>query len=469
LFALLILVGSPKNGKKSEAKWKFIFFILLIVWALVLLITVFARLSGVYGLVDTSVDLSYITISLLAIVMVYTAVTFFVHITHLLTINKARKYQEKHCSLSKTPADGSTRNHDYFKEELCSIVIPSRNEESVIRRTVTECLKQTHRNIEVIVVCHNCNDGTFEAANIGDSRVRAFNLTTKEAGKGIALNYGVEKAKGKYLLILDGDGLLSRDFIEKALPMFRGNYAAVQGRYFPSNRNYNFLTKLLSIEGDLWSTPFMTTRSVLGKKCPLGGTGYIIRKDVLEQIGLFDNHLVDDFELTFRLLRNNYKIAFAPLCVDYDEKPPTLDIMFRQRSRWAKGFLTLLKSRITEPSDLLGHISWLLPIATLASFVMLIIPAYSTVHYMLFEFYPYTYSYLPLDIWTVLTVSIYLLQAAVLFSEHGIKGLRYIPLLPIYNVFCQYCFVTYVKAFFVRSWAKTEHGFTTAPNRSVAI
>ncbi len=462
---MLRLGGLPKNGTKRETKWKFIFYVLVAVWAFVLLTTVFGRFSGVYGLVDTSVDLSYITIPLLAIVMLYTAVTFFVFITHLLMINKARKYQETLCFLSRAGASRSDR--DNFKEELCSIIIPSRNEESVIRRTVTECLKQTHRNIEVIVVCHNCTDGTFEAANVGNGRVRAFDLTTKEAGKGIALNYGVEKAKGKYLLILDGDGLLSPDFIEKALPMFSDNYAAVQGRYFPSNRNYNFLTKLLSIEGDLWSTPFMTTRSVLGKKCPLGGTGYIIRKDALEEVGLFDNHLVDDFELTFRLLRNNYKIAFAPLCVDYDEKPPTLDIMFRQRSRWAKGFLSLLKGRISERSDLLGHISWLWPIATLASLVMLIIPAYSTIHYMLFEFYPYAYSYLPLDIWTVLTISIYLLQAAVLVTEHGTKGLRYIPLLPIYNVFCQYCFVTYVKAFFVRSWAKTEHGFTTTPNSTV--
>ena len=113
--------------------------------------------------------------------------------------------------------------------EVCSIIIPSRNEEQVIRRTVTECLKQTHSHIEVIVVCHNCTDRTFEEANIGDKRVRAFDLQTKEVGKGIALNYGVRMAKGKYLLILDGDGLLSPEFIEKALPMFKDNYERYRG------------------------------------------------------------------------------------------------------------------------------------------------------------------------------------------------------------------------------------------------
>lgn len=464
------LTGSRKSGNQGETKWKILFFVLIGFWAFVLFSTIFGRLSGVYGIVDTSVDLSYITIPLLAIVLLYTAVTFFVFITHLLSINMTKRQQLKLCSLASKTNLSDEMKGGYLKNTLCSIIIPSRNEESVIRRSVMECLKQTHNEIEVIVVCHNCTDKTFEEANIGDRRVRVFDLQTKEVGKGVALNYGVDKARGQYLLILDGDGSLSPDFIEKALPMFKEKYAAVQGRYFPSNRNYNFLTKLLSIEGDLWSTPFMTTRSLLGKKCPLGGTGYIVKKDILEKVGLFSNHLVDDFELTFRLLRNNYKIAFAPLCIDYDEKPPTLDIMLRQRSRWAKGFLDLLKSRITEPSDLLGHISWLWPIATIASLVMLMIPAYASLHFMLYDFYPYSYSYLPLDLWTVLTISIFALQGIVLISEHGIRGMKYIPYLPIYNVFSQYSFVTYVKAFFVRSWGntKTEHGFTTDSKKQVA-
>src|SRR4029077_6855585 len=98
--------------------------------------------------------------------------------------------------------------------DLCSIIIAARNEDSVIRTTVTDCLKQTYRNIEVIVVCHNCNDNTYEEAKkVYDKRVYALDYQTKEAGKGIALNYGVEQSKGKYILILDADGLLTDDFI----------------------------------------------------------------------------------------------------------------------------------------------------------------------------------------------------------------------------------------------------------------
>src|SRR3712207_6404648 len=76
-------------------------------------------------------------------------------------------------------------------------------------------------------------------------------------------------------MVLDSDGLLTRDFLEKALPLFDENYCAVQGRYIPSNRSFNFVTRMLALEGDLWSTPFMTIRTCIGRRCPLGGTGLL--------------------------------------------------------------------------------------------------------------------------------------------------------------------------------------------------
>jgi cellulose synthase/poly-beta-1,6-N-acetylglucosamine synthase-like glycosyltransferase len=358
------------------------------------------------------------------------------------------------------------KDHLSRYEELCSIVIPSRNEETVIRKTIQNCLLQTYENMEIIVICHNCTDRTFqEAALVQDSRVRVFELTTKESGKGIALNYGVEKAIGNYILILDGDGRLSSEFIEKAMPLFYTDkeVAGVQGRYVPSNRNYNFITKLLSIEGDLWSTPYMTTRSILSKKVYLGGTGFIIRKDVLNAVGKFTNHLVDDYELSCRLFKKNYKVVFAPLSIDYDEKPPSFSIMLRQRARWARGFLSLLKTREVKASDILGSIYWLSPLASIAGILVLAVFGYATIHNVLYDYYPYKYTYIPLNLWFALIGTVLALQFGVLVKEYGRKGLKYAPYLAFFNPFSLYICVTYVKAIFVKSWGdtKTAHGFIT--------
>jgi cellulose synthase/poly-beta-1,6-N-acetylglucosamine synthase-like glycosyltransferase len=543
---------------KTERRWIFLVFAFIGLWLLVLGSTLFSTITKSGLLIDKEVDLSYVTMPLLGIILVYTLITIFIFVVYLVTFDRVKRYQisikssprrdgnditqsaskiyssragEKsqerlainnlsmtarslsqsnkicsiitpfvfravsfllfigyfikfnitnrhHFQLQLTKESGTGQKSEVsssVKElsmtarslsqsnKICSIIIPSKNEESVIKRTISKCLNQTHKDIEVVVVCHNCTDFTFEEAKqVADPRVKVFDFKTKESGKGIALNFGLKQAAGEFILILDGDGILSHDFIEQALPLFGDGYAAVQGRYMPSNRDYSILTKLLSIEGDLWSTPYMTMRSFLDKRCGLGGTGYIVRKSILMEEGMFANHLVDDYELTFRLLRKKHRIAFAPLCIDYDEKPPTLEIMLRQRARWARGFISLLSKRVAEPSDLIGNIHWLSPIAAISGLIMLLIPAYASIHYFMYEYYPYTYSYMPLNVWYALTGMIYGLQCMVLYKQYGIKGLKYALYLPLYNAFSHYWFVSFSKAFFVKSWAntKTTHGFS---------
>jgi cellulose synthase/poly-beta-1,6-N-acetylglucosamine synthase-like glycosyltransferase len=170
---------------------------------------------------------------------------------------------------------------------------------------------------------------------------------------------------------------------------------------------------------------------------------------------MFANHLVDDYELTFRLLRSGYRIAFAPLSINYDEKPPTLTFMLRQRSRWGRGFMDLIGRRIAERSDIIGNIYWLNPIAAIAGLVMLLIPAFAAAHYLIFDYYPYTYAYVPL------TGVLFCLQTAVLVKEYGSRGFAYAGQIPVLIPFSHYWFVSFIKAFTVKSWAntKTTHGF----------
>jgi cellulose synthase/poly-beta-1,6-N-acetylglucosamine synthase-like glycosyltransferase len=437
----------------ADKKWIAFFFVIIALWALVLTSTIYPWLYGIEILVNTDLDLTYYTLPILGFNLIYVFMLIVIFAVYLGTSGKVRTYQLH----MKKNASEKFRS----QKELCSIVIPARNEESVIKRTVLNCLQQTYHNIEVIVVCHNCTDKTFDEAKVDDPRVKVHTLQTREAGKGIALNYGVERSTGNYVLVLDSDGLLTHDFLENALPLFDENYAAVQGRYIPSNRNFNFVTKMLALEGDLWSTPFMTLRSHFGKRCPLGGTGFIVRKDILARVGMFANHLVDDYELSFRLMRNGYRIAFAPLSINYDEKPPTLEFMLRQRSRWGKGFIDLLGTRLAERSDIIGHIYWLSPIAALCGLVMLLVPAYAALHYLIFDYYPYTYTYIPLSIWLILTGVLFSLEGAVLTKEYGRRGFAYAAQIPALVPFSHYWFVGLLKAFTVKSWAntKTTHGF----------
>jgi cellulose synthase/poly-beta-1,6-N-acetylglucosamine synthase-like glycosyltransferase len=469
---------APKKTGKNRG-WITLYVTMILLWVIVLAATVRSWLLGTEAVVD-ALDISYFTLPLLAFNLVFVATTFAIYFVYFGSYKRAVKHQRKLISqVFGSGREASTEDPSApidpaikairERSALVSVIIPARNEEGVIADTIASCLKQSYSNIEVVIVCHNCSDGTYrQAASVPDKRVSAHELTTKEAGKGIALNYGVEVARGDYLLILDGDGRLNDRFIEDALPMFAADkaIAAVQGRYIPSNRSYNFITRMLALEGDLWSTPFMTFRNVRTKRTPLGGTGYIVRKDTLIKVGGFVNHLVDDYELTFRLLRDNHRIAFAPLCVNYDEKPPTLDIMLKQRARWLKGFFNLLRTRVAEPSDLIGHLYWVNPLTAFTGLAMLLLAAFSTVHYVLFLYYPFHYSYIPLLAWFGLTMTTFVLYTAALVMQYGKSGFKHAAWLPVYLLFSNYYMIVAMKALSVKSWAdtKTVHGFTTKEN-----
>jgi biofilm PGA synthesis N-glycosyltransferase PgaC len=448
---------------RSDIFWVAGVFLIIGLWSFVLITTLtFVFIFPQNILMNSDIDLSLPTLVLLSFNFIYLCLGIFIFSVYLLKIGKVER---DHLNLM---------SRKYYSGDLCSIIIPAKDEENVIRRAVLLCLEQTYKNIEVIVISHNSTDRTYEeAAQVKDKRVRAFDLRTRAAGKSIALNYGIDRAYGKYILVLDADTVLERDFIEIALPAFNdGSYVAVQGRALPINRNYNILTNLLGIEYDLWSEPILTTRSVLGKRCPLLGTGFIIRKDVLVEVGMFSNSLVDDHELTCRLLKKKHRILFLPFCKAYAEEPPSLEIMLRQRARWGRGFLNCLNQRMAEPTDIIGNLLWLMPIGSFFGSIMLFLVAYASVHNMIFEYLPYTFTYLPLDLWFLFAGILYGLNFLVIFRVHGLrKGLKHagyiIPFIP----FSQYGLVVLYKALFIRTWGntKTLHGFAARKSEMPAL
>ena|GEM_PF-6568812 len=101
---------------------------------------------------------------------------------------------------------------------LISIIIPAYNTAPYIHRAIGSSLRQTHKNIEIIIVDDGSTDDTLRVANYfagTDSRIRVF--TQKNAGVSAARNHGIDKAKGEYIYFLDSDDWLEDDAIELLL------------------------------------------------------------------------------------------------------------------------------------------------------------------------------------------------------------------------------------------------------------
>jgi glycosyltransferase involved in cell wall biosynthesis len=88
-----------------------------------------------------------------------------------------------------------------------SIILPTYNRARYIERSISSALDQTFKNFEIIVVDDGSTDNTIEIVNqIKDNRIRYFYKENEE--RGVARNYGITKAVGKYLTFLDSDDII---------------------------------------------------------------------------------------------------------------------------------------------------------------------------------------------------------------------------------------------------------------------
>lgn len=105
---------------------------------------------------------------------------------------------------------------DRFVDGLVSVVIPAFNAEKFIMRCLASVCAQTYRELEVLVVDDGSSDGTgFLLDRIArrDGRVRVFHR--ENGGTSAARNFALEMACGEFLLFVDADDFMARDYVEK--------------------------------------------------------------------------------------------------------------------------------------------------------------------------------------------------------------------------------------------------------------
>lgn len=104
---------------------------------------------------------------------------------------------------------GSSRAYD----GVISVIVAARNEEHHIQNLLHDLADQQDNRFEVIIVDDHSDDGTFEIVN---QFGRAFSLIKNNGiGKKEALQTGISKASGDYILITDADCRVNADWVSE--------------------------------------------------------------------------------------------------------------------------------------------------------------------------------------------------------------------------------------------------------------
>ncbi len=104
-----------------------------------------------------------------------------------------------------------------------SVVIPCYNLGEFIEETIASVFAQTYKDIEVVVVNDGSTDSTTLDAldRISANGIKVF--TTENQGLASARNYGIQKSAGEYILPLDADDLIEKQYIETAATVLDGD------------------------------------------------------------------------------------------------------------------------------------------------------------------------------------------------------------------------------------------------------
>ena len=100
--------------------------------------------------------------------------------------------------------------------ELITIGIPVYNMEKSILMAINSCLKQSYKNLEILIVDDGSSDNSIKVIkqNISDSRVRIYQRQ-QNGGVCAAMQDLVVQAKGEYICFLDADDTMMSTRVEK--------------------------------------------------------------------------------------------------------------------------------------------------------------------------------------------------------------------------------------------------------------
>ncbi len=112
----------------------------------------------------------------------------------------------------------------YCNRELVSVITPCYNDGEWIEETIASVLDSTYPNIEMIIVDDGSTDSrTLEILrSIDDSRIKVH-FNGENLGVCKTRNLAVELSSGYYLLPVDGDDLISKDYISLAVEILESS------------------------------------------------------------------------------------------------------------------------------------------------------------------------------------------------------------------------------------------------------
>lgn len=236
------------------------------------------------------------------------------------------------------------------------VQLPMFNEYAVARRVIeaTANMKWPADRFSIQVLDDSTDADTRRLVEQVSAEVRARGIdcrvlhrTERHGYKAGALEAGRRQTEAEFLVIFDADFVPPADFLLRTIPHFYqadgrpdADLALVQAQWGHLNHNQSALTLAQSLWVDDHHTLQMAWRSAAAKFVNFTGTAGVWRASAIEAAGGWRAaSLVEDGELSFRVLFAGYRTQFVKEIVVPAELPATYTAYKAQQKRWTQGWV----------------------------------------------------------------------------------------------------------------------------------
>ncbi|MEX2529459.1 MAG: glycosyltransferase family 2 protein [Gemmatimonadota bacterium] len=230
---------------------------------------------------------------------------------------------------------------------LVTVQLPVFNEVGVVERLLQAVAGLEYpRDRLHIQLLDDSTDGTsgIAARTIERLRENGFRIDhlrrrDRTGFKAGALQAGMARTEGEYILILDADFVPDPDLIHRLLPPFLdSSVGMVQARWDHLNEKESLLTRCQALLLDAHFFFEQGGRCASGAFMSFNGTAGMWRRTALEEAGGWSwDTLTEDLDASYRAQMAGWRFVFLPHVGVPAELPGTVRALEVQQKRWSQG------------------------------------------------------------------------------------------------------------------------------------
>ena len=213
-----------------------------------------------------------------------------------------------------------------------SFIIPVYNRPDEVDELLDSLTRQTIQDFEVLIV----EDGSVvPCKEVVDKYADCLSIhyyNKENSGPGQTRNYGVERANGEYMMILDSDCIIPENYLKEVEAELQRKRADAFGGPDRAHDSFTDVQKAINYA----MTSFFTTGGIRGGKKKLDkfyprSFNMGVRKDVYQALGGFSKmRFGEDIDFSIRIFKGGYECRLFPEAWVWHKRRTDLKKFFKQ-------------------------------------------------------------------------------------------------------------------------------------------